>query len=243
MQDINYTEEEIRNMIDLYAPSQETVQTLNDNGLVIFVGVSGAGKNTIMDRLVATGDYYDAITSTTRLPRENDGVMEQDGVEYYFLSTKQAIENIHFGNYVEVSWVHDRINGMLAGELSKAAQSHKTTITDVDIQGALKYRNVSNKVHTVFIVPPSFEEWDARNRNRYKTSDHFNDAWPARKRSAMMELELALRHADEFTFVVNASVEDALDDINAILAGDINLEKQRVGREITAQILGALRQS
>lgn len=242
MQEDALREDQIRQLIDEYTPSEETAKILSDNGLVIFVGVSGAGKNTIMNRLVATGQYHDAVTSTTRLPRENDGVMEQDGVEYYFLTTEQAIENIRSGEYVEVSWVHDRINGMLADELAKAAKSHQLSITDVDVQGAIKYRKLSDNVRLIFVMPPSFDEWDKRNRSRYKTSDDFEAAWPARRRSAIMELELALKE-DIFEFVVNDTIDDTVAEVIDILSRPINIDQQHAGRQVASDILAALQQS
>lgn len=240
MQDTTLTDEQIRQRIDEYTPSVETVQTLDDNGIVIFVGVTGAGKNTIMDRLVASGECYDAITSTTRLPRENNGVMEQDGVEYYFLTVNQALERMEKGEYAEVSWVHDRVNGMLASELTKAAQSGRTTITDVDIQGALKFRRLSDNARLIFVVPPSFAEWDTRNRSRYATEEEFKAAWPARRRSAIMELELVLSEADKFAFVINESLDDAVNEVRAIIAGKVDSDKQQAGQTIVREILTAL---
>ncbi len=235
------TDTQIRQLIDTYTPSAETVKLLDDNGIVVFVGVTGAGKNTIMDALVASGEFHDVITATTRLPRENNGVMEQDGVEYYFITVDQAIEKMRAGEYAEVSWVHNRVNGVLASELQKATQLHKTMVIDVDIQGALKFRSLSHGTRLVFVTPPSFEEWDRRNRNRYASDEDFKADWPARRQSAIMELECALDEGDKFALVVNRSLEDAVQDVRTILAEGHSLAKQQEGKAAIESILAVLK--
>ena len=57
---------------------------MTDKGILIVVsGFSGAGKGTLMRKLMETYDNYAlSISMTTRKPREG----ERHGVEYFFVS-------------------------------------------------------------------------------------------------------------------------------------------------------------
>ena len=66
---------------------------LNNRGILIVVsGFSGAGKGTVMKRLMEkyNEDYALSVSMTTRGPRNG----EVDGVHYFFVSREQFEENI-----------------------------------------------------------------------------------------------------------------------------------------------------
>ena len=51
--------------------------------LVVVSGFSGAGKGTLMKRMIQAYDNYAlSVSMTTRLPREG----EEDGRDYFFVS-------------------------------------------------------------------------------------------------------------------------------------------------------------
>ena len=55
--------------------------------LIVVSGPSGAGKGTVMGKLLETGKYALSISATTRKPREG----EVDGKSYFF-KTKEEFE-------------------------------------------------------------------------------------------------------------------------------------------------------
>lgn len=56
--------------------------------LYVFTGPSGAGKGTVLSRLLSEDEkLFFSISATTRAPRPG----EKDGVQYYFL-TKEDFE-------------------------------------------------------------------------------------------------------------------------------------------------------
>ena len=58
--------------------------------LTVVSGFSGAGKGTVMKRLIQKyDDYALSISVTTRNPREG----ERDGIEYFF-KTKEEVESM-----------------------------------------------------------------------------------------------------------------------------------------------------
>ncbi len=209
--------DDIKQLIQNYHPSQSAIDTLRRQKLVIFAGTAGAGKNAIMNGLLESGKYHDVITSTTREPRENNGVWEQDGVDYIFLKTEQALEKLQAGEYIEVAPVHEKINGVLVSELEKAENAGKQPIIDVDVQGVHTFKSLSDNVIAIFVVPPSFEVWMQRIKHRYETEADFNEAWPARRASAIKELEDALSRP-YYHFLVNEDLGQAVHSAEGIIS-------------------------
>lgn len=207
---------DIKQRIGTYHPSQRAIDTLRRQRLIIFAGTAGAGKNAIMNGLLKSGKYHDIVTSTTRLPRENNGVMEQDGVDYHFLTTEQAVEKLDAGEYLEVAAVHEKINGVLASEIERAEQAGKMPIVDVDVQGVHTFKSLSDDVIAIFVVPPSFEEWMRRIKSRYDTEADFEAAWPVRRESAIKELEDALEQP-YYHFLVNEDLDQAINSAEGII--------------------------
>lgn len=64
-----------------------------------FAGPGAVGKGTLMKHLGANG-FSTNINVTTRPERENNGVKEQDGVEYYFRTEEEYAEEKANGDYL-----------------------------------------------------------------------------------------------------------------------------------------------
>ncbi|QQS20103.1 hypothetical protein IPL85_01450 [Candidatus Saccharibacteria bacterium] len=209
----------IKQLLQNYHPSNKTIETLRSQKLIIFAGTAGAGKNAIMNGMLKSGKYHDIVTSTTREPRENNGVMERDGIDYIFLTHEQAVAKLEAGEYIEAALVHECIYGVLASEIERAAEAGKTPIVDVDVQGVHTFKSLSSNVVAIFVVPPSFEIWMQRIKHRYESEAEFNEAWPARRASATRELEDALSKP-YYHFLVNEDLDQAVHSAEGIIAHD-----------------------
>jgi guanylate kinase len=202
--------ENLETRIKEYIPNPAGVELLQQTEVVLLVGVTGAGKNTILHRMMQTGEFYDLITTVTREPRYNNGVLEQDGVDYHFTTQEHALALLEAGEYVEVSPVHGRIYGVTVEEVRRAHSMGKMAIADITVEGVAKYKKISDAVTAIFLVPPSYDEWQNRVRKRYPTDSEFMADWPNRRGSAMDELERALA-APYFHFVINDNLDEAVD--------------------------------
>ena len=95
--------------------------------LTVVSGFSGAGKGTVMKRLIQKyDDYALSISVTTRKPREG----ERDGIEYFF-KTKEEVENmIENDEFLEYARYVDNYYGTprfyVEEMLAKADQSKKS---------------------------------------------------------------------------------------------------------------------
>ncbi|MCK5787512.1 MAG: guanylate kinase, partial [Chlamydiia bacterium] len=80
--------------------------------LVIISGPSGVGKTTLIDILVKKYNFIDkVVTCTTRSPRD----LEQNGVDYYFLSVDTANKMISNGDFIEHKTIYGNIYGCSSG--------------------------------------------------------------------------------------------------------------------------------
>lgn len=202
--------EHIDTLIDNYKPNQAGIDLLSNTEVVLLVGITGAGKNTVLGEMLKTGEFHDLITTVTREPRYNNGVLEQDGIDYHFINNETALELIEKGEYVEVSLVHGRIYGVTSSEIARAHDEGKIAIADVDVQGVAKYKKISDTVTAIFLVPPNYQEWKNRVRQRYPDEASFLADWPNRRESSVVELERALS-TPQYHFVINDNLDLAVD--------------------------------
>lgn len=201
--------ETIEQRIKDYKPNQAGAELLSTTEVILLVGITGAGKDTVLREMLKSGAFHNLITTVTRPPRYNNGVLEQDGVDYHFISDDEAVKLLEAGEYVEASLVHGRVYGVTADEIRRAHDNGKAAIADVDVQGVAKYKKVSDSVTAIFIVPPSYAEWRRRVRHRYASDEEFLEDWPNRRQSAVVELERALA-TPYYHFVINDELSETV---------------------------------
>lgn len=231
---------EIEKLIQTYQPNDKGMKLLHATKVVLLVGITGAGKNSILAEMMKTGEFHDMVTSVTREPRENNGVMEIDGIDYHFLTESQAVEKIRQGEYVEVSPVHERIYGVTTSEIEKAAVAGKTAVADITVLGVEKYKKLSDNIIAIFLLPPDYKTWHERVQKRYVSKEEFEADWPNRRRSAIAELTKALQ-VPYYHFVINDDLEEAVVACLKIAHSDDNFhrkddEKRLVARELLEEI-------
>ncbi len=202
-------EETLQQLVDSYRVSPEAVELVKTTPIVLLVGVSGAGKDTIKHRLLATGNYHHIVSHTTRLPRENGGVLEQSGVEYHFITKEQAADMLRAGKFVEAKKYGENIYGTSVAEIQRAHDEGKIAITDIEVQGVAEYKAISSGVIAEFILPPSYEEWQRRLQARYGSQGADPVDMDKRMRTAIIELREAL-DKPYYHFVVNEHIDEAV---------------------------------
>ncbi|MFZ1301616.1 MAG: hypothetical protein WAQ27_03545 [Candidatus Microsaccharimonas sp.] len=191
-----------------YQPPETAVATIRHTKIALLVGISGAGKDTIKTELLKLPDFFDVVSHTTRAPRSNMGVAEIDGEDYHFINNEQALSMLHNNEFVEAKFVHGTVYGTSIAEVLRAGEKG-IAITDIDVQGVSEYKDVSNEVIAVFILPPSYDIWIERLKKRYATDAEFEAEWPKRRNSAIDELEHALS-VPYYHCVINDDLERAV---------------------------------
>ncbi len=221
-------------LLSNYHPSKQTVELLQETPVVLLVGISGAGKGTIKAELEKSDKFYNFVSHTTRAPRKNGDIMEQDGVEYHFITYEESKRMLQSGEYIEAKRYGDNIYGTSVEELHKAHSQGKIIINDIEIQGVREYVSMSSNVKAIFLIPPDYDTWINRIAKRYKSSDITDDI---RKRMQIAEHELReVLSKDFYYFVVNDKLEDAVDRCWDIIKNQTS-DSDNVQARLTAQKL------
>lgn len=122
--------------------------------LIVVSSPSGGGKGTLIDRVlkIVEGVSY-SVSYTTRAPRE----AEQNGREYFFVSTAEFEEMIRSDKFLEWANVYGHLYGTHREQVERERAAGSDIILEIDVQGAESIRRKVADPVTVFILPPSFE--------------------------------------------------------------------------------------
>ncbi len=133
---------------------------MKDKGILIVVsGFSGAGKGTLMKRLLADYDNYAlSISMTTRKPREG----EVNGREYFFTDKENFEKTIAENGLIEYATYCDNYYGTPREYVEKQLAAGKDVILEIEIQGALKVKEKFPQSLLVFVTPPDAKELERR---------------------------------------------------------------------------------
>ncbi|MBR1803357.1 MAG: guanylate kinase [Muribaculaceae bacterium] len=184
--------------------------------LIVISAPSGTGKSTIIGRLIDDPELRleFSVSATTRKPRQG----EQDGVNYYFMTTDQfrkEIENDAFAEYQEV--YEGRYYGTLKREIERINQAGKNVIMDVDVLGGINVKKLYGPhALSIFIQPPSVEV--LRQRLMSRATDSIDDI---NNRVAKAEYEIGF--APQFDQCVTNDVLDvAVEQVRALINDFVN---------------------
>lgn len=188
--------------------------------LIILSSPSGAGKSTLAKRLMQWDPSIRfSVSATTRAPRAG----EEDGREYYFRSRSAFEDLIATGGMLEHAEVFGNLYGSPKAPVEAALLEGRDMLFDIDWQGGQQVRNSSlgKDVVSVFVLPPSIAELDARLRARGQDSE---SVIAGRMRKSRDEIS----HWAEYDYVL---VNDDLEHTDAQLRAIISAERQRRDRQ------------
>ena len=127
--------------------------------LIVVSGFSGAGKGTLMKKLMQDYDNYAlSISATTRQPR----VGEEDGREYFFRTKEEFEKMIAKDELIEYAKYVENYYGTPRDYVERQLESGKDVILEIEIQGALKVKKAFPDTLLLFITPPTAQELRSR---------------------------------------------------------------------------------
>jgi guanylate kinase len=178
--------------------------------LPVFVvtGQSGAGKGTLIERLLAAFPQLElAVSATTRARRPG----EIEGVHYYFLSDDEFDRRLAAGELLEYhQFPWGQRSGTLSSEISRIVDAGKVCVLELETEGALAAADREPNTVTVFVTAP-IEELERRLRERATES-----AGEISERIRVAREQLAV--ADRFDYQVeNDDLERASAELAAIV--------------------------
>lgn len=232
-------DEELIRLLDSYTVPQKAVNLLKKAKIVFLVGVSGAGKNTILSELLKTGNYKLVVSHTTRRPRENRGIPEVHGEHYHFIDEDTAKQMLQNGDFIEAKIYSGNVYGTSVKEVEEAYMEGKIAISDIEVQGVAEYMDVSSSVTPIFVLPPDFETWQERLRARYVGHEPDQADLAKRMDTAKKELNEALSK-DYFEFVINDQLERAVTAVDDIAHGRLSVRRNENARRLAEELLEKL---
>ena len=123
--------------------------------LIVVSGFSGAGKGTLVKKLVEEYNGYAlSVSATTRQPRAG----ERDGREYFFVQKEQFEQKIAEDGLIEYACYCDNYYGTPRDYVERQLADGKDVILEIEIQGALKIKAQYDDALLLFVMPPSAAE-------------------------------------------------------------------------------------
>lgn len=182
--------------------------------LIVYSGLSGVGKGTILQKLMPMEDLNLAysVSMTTRAPREG----EVEGKNYFFVSKEQFKQAILDGKLLEHARFVEHDYGTPKDYVEKMRNEGKNVILEIEIRGAKQVLEKCPDALSIYIVPPTMEELERRIRER-KSEDE--DTIMKRMAKARRELE----EVDLYEHVVcNDDLDKAVEEIRRIILDEMN---------------------
>ena len=185
----------------------------------IVSGPSGVGKSTVLGALLEQRpNVYFSVSATTRPPRAG----EVDGVHYHFLDVDTFQGRIAKGEFLEYAEYVGNFYGTPKKYVDTAMNRGEDVILDIEIQGSMQVSGKRPDTVRIFIAPPSWTELERRLTERGTDSPD-----KIQKRLLRAKVEFQTAHTYDY-FVINDSVEHAVNELNAIMTAEHCKPKERM---------------
>ena len=189
--------------------------------MLVLSSPSGAGKTSLSRALIEQDPHLVlSISATTRPKRPG----EQDGKDYFFLSESEFLNRAAANQFLEHAKVFDAHYGTPVSFVDEQLEAGMDVLFDIDWQGTQRLRQKRPQdLVSVFILPPSMQELEARLRKRAQDSE---ETVLRRMTKAASEIS----HWDEYDYViVNKDFDHSLEKLEAILTAERCKRQRRPG--------------
>jgi guanylate kinase len=185
--------------------------------LIVISGPSGAGKDTVMQRMKERGlPFHFVVTATTRPKRAN----EVHGRDYWFVSKEEFARMINEDELIEHAIVYGDYKGIPKQQVREALGTGMDVILRIDVQGAETVHKMAPDALMIFLTTDSEAELVHRLETR-KTETV--DSLAIRIATARKEL----KRVDAFDYVI-VNRDFRLDETVNVIRAIIDAEHHRV---------------
>lgn len=179
-----------------------------NNNLIIFTGPSGVGKGTIVKQLFQDlPDVEFSVSCTTRAQRPG----EVEGKNYFYKTRDQFEKMITEDALLEYAEFVGNYYGTPRSFVEKTLEEQKDVFLEIEVQGALQVMEKFPEAVSIFLVPPRFEDLEARLRKRGTEEEEVLQKRLGKARDEMLYLS-------KFKYIVtNDDVDSAVEMIRALI--------------------------
>ena len=179
--------------------------------LYIVSAPSGAGKTSLVRALrERCAGLAVSVSHTTRAQRPG----EEHGRDYYFVSRDEFLRMVEAGEFLEHAQVFDNFYGTARRTVETALARGEDVILEIDWQGARQIRLLIAGCQSIFVLPPSQADLEARLSGRGQDD-------PAIIQRRMADAMSEMSHYAEYDYlVINDVFDEALAELVAILTAN-----------------------
>jgi len=172
--------------------------------IIVIVAPSGTGKSTLIKRLMDEISSLKWSVSCTTRPKRTG---EKDGVDYFYITTKDFESRIEKNEFIEWAKVHSNYYGTSKLFVEDGLNRGENLLFDLDVQGCDSMKKIyGDEANIIFIEPPSVEALEKRLKGRGTDNP---EVIAERLKNSVKELQ----RKDDYDFnVVNDDVDKAYVD-------------------------------
>lgn len=124
--------------------------------IIVICAPSGSGKTSISKKIMEHFPMLSfSVSATTRAPRG----LEQDGIDYYFLSAQDFKDKLSRNEFAEWEEVYaDKFYGTLKSEIDRLHDDKKVPILDIDVKGAQSIKKIYGDKSLIIFIKAPIEE-------------------------------------------------------------------------------------
>jgi len=180
----------------------------------VVTGPSGAGKTSVINRVICELPRLAFSVSHTTRPRRRS---EVDSKDYVFVAEKEFSRLASAGGFIEQTVYSGARYGTARAQLEKFFSEGNDVILNVEVEGAASLRAADLGVHpvvSIFLAPSTLDRLAERLRERGT-----EDESKIRERIRVASEEL--KDLPEFEYlVINDDLNDAVDELRSIIVAE-----------------------